>query len=178
MATREDILGKVEALLDEDFTNRLEQLHDVPAMTIGEYFADMLKSGSGHEQAAVKRHANTTIHDFFLKVVTMRDRDAEEDFGWLEQISRAEGNAFDDLRDIYEVAATIPPSPPRAPAQVLFHLLDIDGANVELSIEVDAFKKVVELDSYLFVDGKRYLVQRIAYDHNRLDVFLWPTVLH
>jgi hypothetical protein len=58
--------------------------------------------------------------------------------------------------------------------QVYFHLLDTTGKDVHQTIEVDNFNKKVALDEWFAVEGQACLVQRIAFDHSRLDVFLKP----
>ena len=58
--------------------------------------------------------------------------------------------------------------------EVYFHLLDTSGANIEESIKLNNFHKKVELDEWFAVEGRACLVQRITFDHDRLDVVLKP----
>ncbi len=178
-----ELLRQARILSDEDFARRLKRLSRVQAVKVGEYFADVLAHQAffpAEEYNAVKRNADATIHDFLVRVVTMRDPDARNDFDLLAQILRLgrDGNGLDDLRSMYEVAAVPPQDPQQESSAVFFHLLNTNDT-VVTSIAVDGnLRKMVELDNPFTIEGRNFIVQRIAFDHRRIDVFLRPIVLH
>ena len=57
---------------------------------------------------------------------------------------------------------------------IYFHLLKAGGNEIEETIHADrrADEKRFELEGWYTVEGKACLVQRIAFDKNRVDIYL------